>query len=84
MVSKCIKTGCTFFPLDDGIYCQRFGAVARDERRRLVARGGGASALDAFNGQRIMPIYVCTVIKKMKGWSVQRPGVEDDTESFRG
>lgn len=30
-----------FFPLDDGIYCQRFGAAARDERRRLVARGGG-------------------------------------------
>lgn len=53
-----------FFPLDDGIYCQRFGAAGRDERRRLVARGGGASALDGFNGQRIMPIYVCTVIKK--------------------
>lgn len=26
--------------------------------------GGGASALDGFNGQRIMPIYACTVIKK--------------------
>lgn len=27
-------------------------------------RRGGTSALDGFNGQRIMPIYVCTVIKK--------------------
>lgn len=30
-------------------------------------------------------LYMCArSLKKMKGWSVQRPGVEDDTESFRG
>lgn len=30
------KLAAPFFPLADGIYCQRFGAAARDERRRLV------------------------------------------------
>lgn len=60
-----------------------FTVSVSGQRREMSGGGwleaGGTSALDGFNGQRIMPIYVCTVIKKMKGWSVQRPRVEDDT-----
>lgn len=43
--------------------------VSVSGQRREMSGGGwleaeGTSALDGFNGQRIMPIYVCTVIKK--------------------